>query len=318
MKKALFTAGLAIALACATNAQVGIGIPTSQIDPSAQLQVSSTTKGFLPPTMTEAQRNAIASPAQGLMIFCTDCGEGGQPQFYNGSSWRDMLGGATIASITTHTCGTANIHNPSLTYGSMTDQQGNVYKTIVIDTQEWMAENLNTSIYRNGEAIATNLNDAVWQGTSSGAWAYYNNDVSLACPYGKLYNWYAVGDTRNLCPVGWHVPTDGEWTVLTNYLGGEGGAGGNMKTTGTIEAATGLWYDPNAEATNNSGFSGAPGGKRNFSGEYSYIGSSGVWWSSSQSYSDSAWGRTLLNNLGFVSTDDHLKENGFSVRCVRD
>ena len=166
MKKALFTAGLAIAIACTTNAQVGIGIPTSQIDPSAQLQVSSTTKGFLPPTMTIAQRNAIASPAQGLMIFCTDCGGSGQPQFYNGSSWRDMLGGEPAANLTAHTCGTPNIHNPNLTYGSMTDQEGNVYKTIVIGTQEWMAENLNTSIYRNGEPIATNLDDAAWSSTT--------------------------------------------------------------------------------------------------------------------------------------------------------
>ena len=318
MKKTIFTVCLAIAIACTTNAQVGIGIPTSQIDPSAQLQVSSTTKGFLPPTMTIAQRNAIASPAQGLMIFCTDCGGSGQPQFYNGSSWRDMLGGATGAGITTHTCGTANIHNPSLTYGSMTDQQGNVYKTIVIDTQEWMAENLNTSIYRNGEAIPTNLNDVAWPGTTSGAWAYYNNDANLACPYGKLYNWYACVDARQLCPVGWHVPTDAEWTVLTNYLLGEGVAGGKMKTTGTIEGATGLWYSPNAEATNSSGFSGAPGGYRSYFGEYSAIGSFGYWWSSSEGDASYAWVRYLDVNNGNAGRNVYSKLNGFSVRCLRD
>ena len=318
MKKTIFTVCLAIAIACTTNAQVGIGIPTSQIDPSAQLQVSSTTKGFLPPTMTIAQRNAIASPAQGLMIFCTDCGGSGQPQFYNGSSWRDMLGGATIASITTHTCGTANIHNPSLTYGSMTDQQGNVYKTIVIDTQEWMAENLNTSIYRNGEAIPTNLDDAAWQSTTSGAWAYYNNDASLACPYGKLYNWYTCVDARQLCPVGWHVPTDGEWTDLTDYLGGEGAAGGKMKTTGTTETATGLWYSPNAEATNSSGFSGAPGGFRFDDGGYSNVGNSGHWWSSSEDDASYAWSHYLDFSFGFASRGSGTKRLGFSVRCLRD
>jgi uncharacterized protein (TIGR02145 family) len=177
------------------------------------------------------------------------------------------------SGISAHTCGAPNIHNPSLTYGSMTDQEGNVYKTIVIGTQEWMAENLNTSIYRNGDAIPTNLDDAAaWLNTTSGAWAYYNSDASYACPYGKLYNWYACVDARQLCPVGWHVPTNAEWSVLTSYLDGEDVAGGKMKTTGTIEAATGLWWVPNQSATNSSGFSGAPGGYRNSLGDYNDVG----------------------------------------------
>jgi uncharacterized protein (TIGR02145 family) len=168
--------------------------------------------------------------------------------------------GGTTTGTTLHTCGAPNVHNPDLTYGSMTDQEGNVYKTIVIGTQEWMAENLNASIYRNGDAIATGLSDADWENTintQQGAWAYYNNDASYACPYGKLYNWYACVDARQLCPVGWHVPTDAEWTVLTDYLGGESVAGGKMKTTGTS-----LWNSPNQGATNSSGFSAVPGGNR--------------------------------------------------------
>jgi uncharacterized protein (TIGR02145 family) len=319
MKKTIFTVCLAIAIACTTNAQVGIGIPTTQIDPSAQLQVSSTTKGFLPPVMTQAQRNAIASPAQGLMIFCTDCGGSGQPQFYNGSSWRGMLSGEPAANLTAHTCGTPNVHNPNLTYGTMTDQEGNEYKTIVIGTQEWMAENLNTSIYRNGDAIPTNLNNATWQGTTSGAWAYYNNDASLACPYGKLYNWYTCVDARQLCPVGWHVPTDAEWTVLTSYLDGEDVAGGKMKTTGTIEAATGLWADPNAEATNSSGFSGAPGGFRgHINGEYYDNGYVPNWWSSSEVPTNNAWFRFLDYYSSNAFKSFNSKNAGFSVRCLRD
>jgi hypothetical protein len=127
-------------------------------------------------------------------------------------------GGGTTTGTTLHTCGAPNIHNPNLTYGSMTDQEGNVYKTIVIGTQEWMAENLNTSIYRNGDPIPTNLDAATWLATTSGAWAYYNNDASNACPCGKLYNWYTCVDARELCPVGWHVPSDEEWTLLTEYL----------------------------------------------------------------------------------------------------
>ncbi len=225
---------------------------------------------------------------------------------------------AAGGSGTPATCGTPNVHNPDLTYGTITDQEGNVYKTIVIGTQEWMAENLNTSIYRNGDAIPTNLDNAAWQSTTSGAWAYYNNDASYACPYGKLYNWYTCVDARHLCPTGWHVPTDAEWTVLTDYLGVESVAGGKLKTTGTIEAASGLWYSPNAEATNSSGFSGAPGGSRDFLGVYSLIGSHGGWWSSLEADTNFAWGRDLNYGNGSASRDDYIKRDGFSVRCLRD
>jgi uncharacterized protein (TIGR02145 family) len=200
----------------------------------------------------------------------------------------------------------------------MTDQQGNVYKTIVIGTQEWMAENLNTSIYRNGDAIPTNLDNGTWQNTTSGAWAYYNNDVSYACPYGKLYNWYACVDARQLCPVGWHVPTNAEWTVLTDFLGGEAVAGGKMKTTGTIEAATGLWYSPNTGATNSSGFSGAPGGFRDDFGDYFNFGYKGYWWSSSENDTNNAWNRYLNYNNDIANRNVFNKPYGFSVRCLRD
>ena len=227
-------------------------------------------------------------------------------------------GGGTTTGTTLHTCGASNVHNPDLTYGSMTDQEGNVYKTIVIGTQEWMAENLNTSIYRNGDAIPTNLDNAALQNTTSGAWAYYNNDASYACPYGKLYNWYTCVDARQLCPMGWHVPTDAEWTVLTNYLDGESVAGGKMKTTGTIEAATGLWYSPNADATNSSGFSGAPGGYRYIDGGYNGIGGEGNWWSSSESDADYAWVLGLYYPSGGALRGNNFKQDGFSVRCLRD
>jgi uncharacterized protein (TIGR02145 family) len=226
-------------------------------------------------------------------------------------------GSGTIA----HSCGAQNVHNASLTYGSMTDQQGNVYKTIVIGTQEWMAENLNTSIYRNGYAIPTGLSNADWSNTintQQGAWAYFNNDASYACPYGKLYNWYACVDSRNLCPLGWHVPTDAEWTVLTDYLGGEAVAGGKMKTTGTIEAATGLWRTPNTGATNSSGFSGAPGDYRYDAGAFFNVGGQGYWWSSSDFDFSFAYYRFL--NYDNVSAPRNIlnKQYGYSVRCLRD
>jgi uncharacterized protein (TIGR02145 family) len=233
-----------------------------------------------------------------------------------GISAADNNGGTTTGT-SLHTCGAPNVHNPNLTCGSMTDQEGNVYKTIVIGTQEWMAENLNTSIYRNGDAIPTILDNVAWQITTSGAWAYYNNDGSNASPYGKLYNWYTCVDARQLCPVGWHVPTEAEWSVLTNYLG-KGVAGGKMKTTGTIEAATGLWFSPNTGATNSSGFSGVPGGGRANYGKYDGICSGGYWWSSSENGSSLARLCNLNSSNGVADLGSSLKHFGFSVRCLRD
>ena len=230
-------------------------------------------------------------------------------------------GGGTTTGTTLHACGTANVHNPDLTYGTMTDQEGNMYKTIVIGTQEWMAENLNTSIYRNGDAIPTNLDNAAWQNTTSGACAYYNDDPSYACPYGKLYNWYACVDTRQLCPVGWHVPSDSEWTLLTDYLGGESIAGGKMKSIGTIEGADGVWSSPNGLATNSSGFSGVPGGDRYYNGQayvFSIIGYNHQLWSSSEIDSNIVWIRYLYFYDGDAFRNNGLKQDGLSVRCLRD
>ena len=215
-----------------------------------------------------------------------------------------------------HSCGADSVHNPNLNYGSMTDQQGNVYKTIVIGSQEWMAENLKTSIYRNGEPIATNLTNAEWENTINtqiGAWAFYNNDSLYDCPYGKLYNWYAVADSRHVCPMGWHVPTDGEWTILTDYLG-VSVAGGKMKTTGTQ-----YWLSPNTAATNESGFSALPGGFRNMNdGGFYIVGSNGDWWSSSENGAYFAWVRNLNYDNGGADQDLNNKQHGFSVRCLRD
>jgi uncharacterized protein (TIGR02145 family) len=212
-----------------------------------------------------------------------------------------------------HSCGANNVHNPAKTYGTMTDQQGNVYKTIVIGAQEWMAENLKTTIYRNGNAIANITDNAQWDGLTTGAWASYNNDSQNDCPYGKLYNWYAAADPGHICPTGWHVPTDDEWTTLTDYLGGAAVAGGKMKTTGLQ-----YWISPNTGATNESGFSGLPGGGRYSFGGFSYVGGYGNWWSSSELDTSSAWLRNLDYYSGSANQSNDDKRDGFSVRCLRD
>ncbi len=236
---------------------------------------------------------------------------GNQSYIIPGISAANNTGGQT--GITQHTCGATNVHNPDKTYGSMTDQEGNVYKTIVIGSQEWMAENLKTSIYRNGNPIANVTNDSLWSLLTSGSWAYYNNNYQNECPYGKLYNWYAVADPRHVCPTGWHEPTDAEWTSLTDYLGGEAVAGEKMKTTGTQ-----YWISPNTDSTNESGFSGLPGGYRFYFGIFNFVGFYGYWWSSSEYDPSSAWNRYLnFSNGNAYQTNDN-KYLGFSVRCLKD
>jgi uncharacterized protein (TIGR02145 family) len=185
-----------------------------------------------------------------------------------------------------------------------------------------MAENLNTSTYRNGDAIPVGIADSDWQNSSytpqAAYWTYYNGEASYACPYGKLYNGYACSDSRQLCPVGWHVPSDAELTVLTDFLGGEIVAGGKMKMTGNSETAFGLWFTPNSEASNSSGFSATPGGFRTGSGEYYNLGLFGCYWSSSEGEVDNGWMRLLDVNSGSVSMGNYPKSMGLSVRCVRD
>ncbi len=201
---------------------------------------------------------------------------------------------------------------------TVTDIDGNVYQTVKIGDQWWMAENLKTTQYNNDTAIDYPGTDTtVWQSDTTGAYAWYNNDESNKEVYGALYNWHAV-NTGNLCPVGWHVPTDEEWMALVDYLGVSTVAGGKMKTTGTIKAGDGLWRAPNTGATNESDFSGLPGGFANYYGDFYFIGSAGYWWSSTEYCPYFAF----FHSLGLYSSDVlryvTSKQNGYSVRCVRD
>jgi uncharacterized protein (TIGR02145 family) len=208
-------------------------------------------------------------------------------------------------------CGIEYILNPNLSYGVVYDHEGRGYKTIAIGTQEWMAENLNTGTYRNGDLITTNLNADNWENTTSGACAYYDNDRKYSCPYGRLYNWYACVDSRQLCPIGWHVPSDEDWDVLINYLGGPDVAGGKLKSTGTY-----FWAGPNDGASNLSGFNGIPGGRRQFNFYNRSI--HGFWWSTTSYDASNAWNRRLNSNINDTYRDSYPKYTGFSVRCLRD
>ena len=184
---------------------------------------------------------------------------------------------------------------------------------VTIGSQIWTRCNLSVTTYRNGDSIPQVTNPTQWTNLTTGAWCYYNNDPLTEPLYGKLYNWYAVNDPRGLAIDGYHIPTDYEWSLLTNYLGGDTVAGGKMKQTGI-----GYWNAPNTDATNESGFTGLPGGTRYDIGSYSDIGDFGYWWSSTESNTNYAWIRDLYNYSGGADRGSYSKKNGFSVRLVKD
>ncbi|MFM8976891.1 MAG: FISUMP domain-containing protein, partial [Bacteroidota bacterium] len=175
---------------------------------------------------------------------------------------------------------------------SVTDIDGNLYHTVQIGNQCWTQSNLKVSKYRNGDNIPTGLSNSAWANASSGAYAIYNNDPVNDGLYGKLYNHYAVTDSRGLCPTGYHVPTDAEWTTLDNQLGGSSVAGGALKGT-ILQPIPGGWMSPNIGATNSSGFTALPGGLRIYSGVFFSIPDYGYWWSYSDSSGSGPWFRSL-------------------------
>ena len=200
---------------------------------------------------------------------------------------------------------------------TVSDIDGNVYQTVTICNQTWTKSNLNVSKYRNGDVIPQVQDATQWASLTTGAWCYYNNDPANGAIYGKLYNWHAVNDPRGLAPSGYHIPTDAEWTSLINCLGGEAVAGGKMK-----EAGTAHWTSPNTGATNESGFTGLPGGKlkkisvSDF--QFIYLQNNGVWWSSTEFDTDSSWFCKLDYNSTISMIDKHIQSTGCSLRIIKD
>jgi len=197
--------------------------------------------------------------------------------------------------------------------GTVTDADGNIYPTIGIGSQIWMAENLKTTKYNDGASIPLVSDNTAWSLLFTPAYCWYNNDeLSNKNTYGALYNWYTVGKGK-LCPVGWHVPNNSEWAVLASYLGGPQVAGGKMKVPGTD-----YWKSPNAGATNSSGFSALPGGGRASYGEFGGRRTDEIFWTSSGKTSTSAWYQDIsaLNTELFKGANTILM--GLSIRCIRD
>jgi len=278
-----------------TRAQ-NIGIGTNTPHPSAALEVNSTNSGFLPPRMTFAQRNAIVNPTQGLIIYCTDCDSSGQPQFFNGTKWCNMLGGSASVAVT---------NLPSVTIG----------------TQIWSSKNLDVANYRNGDPIPQVTDPTAWANLTTGAWCWYNNDsATYGAVYGRLYNWYAVNDPRGLAPQGWHVPTDGEWNRLTKFIDPDADTTDCCNNTaGMAMKSTTGWFNY-GNGTNISGFTGLPGGGRNGSGFFNEVGYIGSWWSASEFSTIHAFKRNLFPDyaISFLERNYDNKIVGLSVRVVRD
>ena len=205
---------------------------------------------------------------------------------------------------------------PIVSGPNVTDIDGNLYHSITIGTQTWMVENLKTTKYNDGTTIPNVIDPTAWKTLTTPAYCwYYNDTVFNKVIFGALYNWYAV-NTGKLAPTGWHVPTDAEWTQLTDYLGGDSLAGDKLK-----EAGTAHWHGPNTEATNETGFTALPGGTFNELGYFTFVGEFCFWWSATKddTYSNYAWERHLYfyHDSGVYRANVD-KKYGYSVRCVKD
>jgi len=197
-------------------------------------------------------------------------------------------------------------------FAQVIDVEGNEYKTIIIGEQEWMAENLNTSLYQNGTEIQEAQTPLEWLDSSNGekaAWAYYENDTSYAKNYGKLYNWYVVKNSSNVCPTGWRVPSRKDWKILNEFLDSKKEGGDKLKSD--------FEWANNGGGSNSTGFSANPGGQRRDTGEFGYVGELGKWWSSSVSNAYTASSRMLQSGSPMFNKGSEYYGYGYSVRCLK-
>jgi uncharacterized protein (TIGR02145 family) len=233
------------------------------------------------------------------------------------SSLSGLTAGTTyhLRAYATNSGGTAyggDVTFTTLSSNTVSDAEGNIYNIKGIGTQVWMAENLKSTRYRNGDLIGTTTMDISAEDTAEYQWAYDGNESNVAT-YGRLYTWYTVTDSRNVCPAGWHVPADAEWTTLTTLLGGEAVAGDKLRESGTTH-----WNVSNTGATNETGFTALPGGLRVSSGYFNYIGDDGMWWGTGAFWETSTM--SYFKKTGGVkkSSGGDFLNSGLSLRCLRD
>jgi uncharacterized protein (TIGR02145 family) len=212
-------------------------------------------------------------------------------------------------------------------YGKVTDIDGNVYYTVTLGAQEWMVQNLDVTHYRNGDPIPNVTDNSAWSSSTAGALCDYKNDAGNGATYGKLYNWYALEDSRNIAPAGWHLPTKTDWSSLTDYLSYNGfGYATNVNEIAKSIASQSGWQSDGTPGTvgndqksnNRSGLSALPGGYRYFDGSFKYVKSYCFWWTSTDISSDVAWYCYMNSFSSFIFNDFTIKSLGMSVRCVKD
>lgn len=209
---------------------------------------------------------------------------------------------------------TTAVFNPGITYGTMTDQEGNIYKTVKIGTQIWMAENLKVTKYRNNESIQNITDPNQWKNLNAGSYCYYENNIDMKDTYGILYNWYAVDDRRNICPPGWHLPSDKEWSYMVDLLGGKENAGYKLK-----EVETKHWKVPNTGATNESGFTALPAGFREEDGTFTSFGEEVYFWYNTKDGYVAKAGALWYGGAEYgIANFESNKTMGVSIRCVKD
>ncbi len=197
---------------------------------------------------------------------------------------------------------------------SVTDIDGNTYSVVTIGSQCWLGENLKVTHYRNGDAVSEVTDSVDWKALTTEAMCSYGNDNANDAVYGKLYNWFAANDPRGLCPQGWRLPHDNDFTILTEYLDPDDEyAGGRLKEVGTEH-----WESPNEGANNSSGFSGLPGGMRFKEGHFDHIGKRGLFWSSRNDGDFEGYFLTLTYETAVAHQTHLYKQNGFSCRCIKE
>jgi uncharacterized protein (TIGR02145 family) len=235
----------------------------------------------------------------------------------------------TISTICMSSYDEVNISFSEECPATVTDIDGNVYNTVLIGEQCWMKENLKTTTYKNGTAIPNVTDINAWSNLTTGAYVWYDNDISWKEKYGALYNWFTAVDPNGLCPTGWHVPTHNEWTDLTDYIGGVSAPHGNeLKSCRQVNSPLGggcntsehpRWDSDNSNwGTDDYGLSCLPGGLRIYDGTFNYIGEYGEWWSTTVYGAPTAWLRALNNTAGNIYVYINQRRTGMSVRCLRD
>jgi uncharacterized protein (TIGR02145 family) len=292
MKTTIISLITIIVFAMQLQAQVAVNTDGTQPDNSAMLDVKSTSKGFIPPRMTKSQRDAISAAVKGLVIFNTTSAT---LNIYNGTYWANLDGSPSDL----WRCGQPFTD----------DRDGKTYNTVLINSQCWFAQNLN---------VGTRIDFSMTQ-TDNGVIEKYcnNNDETICDIYGGLYQWdelmqfVTISGARGLCPTGWHIPAEAEWTTLTTFLGGSIEAGGKLKETGITH-----WAEPNTGATNSACFTAFGGGSGSHFG-YGGVKHYAYFWSSTES-SPNAWEITLGYNFNHILTDNKDKIAGYSCRCLHD